>query len=566
MCILYFEFSYNMAEIKNDNNNPILPDITTIEYDSRSFLLNQRNALRPLNRTLARNPRITRELEQQGGLNNLLTRTPRSEQERNYLSSFNNLQTAIFVDRLTNGDLNNVPSLETFAENQSESNTILTGVAQKLEDCCADLANKIKELQEDIKERFKKLRLLIIDFREKVYSAFDSVATLVVEANELVLEELNGLTDKIIDNNNKKAKNIKDFVDNNLVSADSLFQRNLLERYYVIVKDLNEIIKNLKDAETNIKTKINDKSKDIKDKIHDSNKELYDNIKDKINEFEGQLSSKFDALKTFISNELVITGDVILQGIESYYSLTLLPLLGSILGELSDIIVVVNIINKTVDNILNHVKKLPQKFEKIIDKKIDKFKDFLKEWKKELIKEIAEEVSLQIVGESYYKWDSTSTYYPTITFMFREIECGKLPRRCQIKMRLKKKNEELEDKDIEIIKTKALVLKNLKYNYGIQRYNYVSSDKRFKTTIFGEQTSEIKELLKTLFNVINEPFEEKNLSITQQRLRENLTKIKTALNNIQINNIDYNQKFKVVFKKAVLLINGMSQPIIIAQN
>lgn len=52
-----------------------------------------------------------------------------------------------------------------------------------------------------------------------------------------------------------------------------------------------------------------------------------------------------------------------------------------------------------------------------------------------LIKEIALEVSLQVVGESYYKWDSTSTYYPTLTFLY--------PRRSQIKLRLKQRNEEI---------------------------------------------------------------------------------------------------------------------------
>ncbi len=46
---------------------------------------------------------------------------------------------------------------------------------------------------------------------------------------------------------------------------------------------------------------------------------------------------------------------------------------------------------------------------------------------------------------------------------------------------------------LKLIPLKAKLL-NQKYVYGTQRYNYVSSDKRFKTTIFGKDTVEIKTL------------------------------------------------------------------------
>ena len=60
------------------------------------------------------------------------------------------------------------------------------------------------------------------------------------------------------------------------------------------------------------------------------------------------------------------------------------------------------------------------------------------------------EVSLQIVGESYYKWDSISTYYPTVTFLFKEEGGLQYPRRSQIKVRLAKTNSEISEQDINI--------------------------------------------------------------------------------------------------------------------
>ena len=83
------------------------------------------------------------------------------------------------------------------------------------------------------------------------------------------------------------------------------------------------------------------------------------------------------------------------------------------------------------------------------------------------------------------------------------------------------------------------------YTYGQNRYNYVSRDKRFKTTIFGKSLEEVKTLFTNLLSVLGEPFEENNLSITSNRSRVNLTKRSVSLADIECNSVDYQTTFRL---------------------
>ena len=71
-------------------------------------------------------------------------------------------------------------------------------------------------------------------------------------------------------------------------------------------------------------------------------------------------------------------------------------------------------------------------------------------------------------------------------------------------MRLPKINEDLTPEDIKTLKSKCLTILNKTYCYGAQRYNYVSGDKRFKTTVFGQNSVEIKDLFNVIFNIIRD--------------------------------------------------------------
>lgn len=83
-----------------------------------------------------------------------------------------------------------------------------------------------------------------------------------------------------------------------------------------------------------------------------------------------------------------------------------------------------------------------------------------------------------MVGESYLKWDSVSSYFPSLVFVFNQLNITGIKRRTQIKTRLPKRSEEITRQDILALRTTILGFANWTYNYGPLRANYVSSDKR----------------------------------------------------------------------------------------
>ena len=72
-------------------------------------------------------------------------------------------------------------------------------------------------------------------------------------------------------------------------------------------------------------------------------------------------------------------------------------------------------------------------------------------------------------------------------------------------------------------------------------------------------------MFKLIFSVIDEPFEVRNLSITEQRNRVNITKRSIPLSTVGLNKLNYQEDFNVELYKAVLLVNGLESPIILAQ-
>ena len=80
---------------------------------------------------------------------------------------------------------------------------------------------------------------------------------------------------------------------------------------------------------------------------------------------------------------------------------------------------------------------------------------------KALPEKAAIETSLHVVGESYYKWDSLTTYFRTLTFFFREINAEQYPRKSQVKVRLKQRNEELTELDIGKLKLACKIMSSL---------------------------------------------------------------------------------------------------------
>lgn len=194
-----------------------------------------------------------------------------------------------------------------------------------------------------------------------------------------------------------------------------------------------------------------------------------------------------------------------------------------------------------------------EEFKKELKKEVEEYKKELEEELKKKLKkftlEVATEVSLLIVGESYL---STSSYFPTLIFVFNEILSAVTPRRSQIKTRFKKRSDEITPEDLEILKTRLL---NWTYTYVACRANYVSSDKRWRTTVYAENETVAKTLYTTLGHILEEPVDFDLLSFTNSvKRRPHLTMRKEPLGDFGLNPITYDAIFPLKLRRAVLLL------------
>ena len=182
---------------------------------------------------------------------------------------------------------------------------------------------------------------------------------------------------------------------------------------------------------------------------------------------------------------------------------------------------------------------------------------------KELPKKVAEEVSLQIVGESYYRWDSVSTYFPTLSFSLTLI-CVRLgPCSTLISRKMKERNEQVGEVEIRRLKSSCASLSSLMYTYGTVRANCVNHDKRFKTTVFCKDYPNVEGVLQPICRVIDDPYERRNLSLTTERDRSNSTRRTTPLAGVPPNTVNYQTTIVVKLYKVVLLVNGLPSPVVI---
>lgn len=168
-----------------------------------------------------------------------------------------------------------------------------------------------------------------------------------------------------------------------------------------------------------------------------------------------------------------------------------------------------------------------------------------------------------MVGESYCRWDSLSTYFPTLSFLFREINVEQGPRRTQIKVRLKEKNEEVGEALIRRLQNSCASLSNHTSTYGTVRANYVNHDKRFKTTVCCEDYANAERVLQPIYEVIGDSYEREYLSLTTARNYSNSAKRTTPLASLLVNTVNYQTMIVVKLYKVVLLINGISSPIVL---
>nr|ADZ47982.2 hypothetical protein [Mankyua chejuensis]AJJ48612.1 ORF436 [Mankyua chejuensis] len=178
-------------------------------------------------------------------------------------------------------------------------------------------------------------------------------------------------------------------------------------------------------------------------------------------------------------------------------------------------------------------------------------------------RETAYRVGEEMVGESYYRWDSMVRYFPTLILLFLNKETNP-KKRAQVKARLTKypNDMDFDEKDLtELQKCCKVHLGDLNFVAGNLRCNYVSSHhSKWKTTLFTHTPEDCTKILQAISAIIGEDFDPNQVSYTQGRGPSPVPqRLSNALTRSDI--MEDDSPLKMDIYKAVLLLNGAESPI-----
>jgi ElaB/YqjD/DUF883 family membrane-anchored ribosome-binding protein len=220
-------------------------------------------------------------------------------------------------------------------------------------------------------------------------------------------------------------------------------------------------------------------------------------------------------------------------------------------------------LEKMFDSITDDVKRAIGQY---IDEHHDQIVNLITEGTEKTIPLIGNDVTNKIVGESYSRWNSIISFYPTIVFIMKEDKEGMAGRRAQVKLRYYKKSEDITEEDIHLLKQKAQDLAGFSYHYGDLRVNFVSKNKQTKTTLYVFDRSDASRVLNAFCDLVNQIWDEDDLTYTQGSRRLPITRRTSVLDNINPFIVNYNEVFKMKLFKITLLINGLEKPLLLFQD
>ena len=174
---------------------------------------------------------------------------------------------------------------------------------------------------------------------------------------------------------------------------------------------------------------------------------------------------------------------------------------------------------------------------------------------------IVEEICNSIVGETWYKWDGTTKYYPSIVFIFLEKGVS-YPKKAQVKTHLTKLNPGIQPSDFlidDLSKKIETNFNSFSYISGDFRCNFISKHKSsWKTTLFVKDFNQGEILLSKILDVLQENFDHSSLSGTSPRTRTQtfLEKYPTD-RRYRSANQELSRQVEMFLYKAVLLCNGL---------
>ena len=496
-------------------------------------------ALGPTRQLIARNRDLTAAYQELQGFENALFTEDDFDLRRELASDLASLQNVLYIRGYLGDDIGQITSVETQVEYLRLIDRTAKKIATDLENCCEKLDALLNEIKADIPTQTNEL---IKYFDTKFETQLVQIKQLFDQLGDLLSRSFTELFNEI--------KNVKETLSTELQEKiNALFEK---------LKKEFEVVSALITAET-----------------------------ERIINY---LSIKFDLIQTVLGDILGIVtsieASVAAIGVAVGELASTVTALGIELNELivfqhnetrgrialcetnvKDTIAVVSERINTLQN--NNYLDLKQ----TLAENTESITTSIKEAKDEILKSLdegLEKISIKVInevcnsvgGESYLKWDSVSFYFPTLTFVFNELNVTRLKRRTQIKTRLPKKSEEITKEDVLALKNTILRFQDWTYNYGPLRANYVSTDKRWKTTVFLENEIIAKEIFNQIGAIIGEAIDFDLLSFTQlKKRRPRLTTRNAPLDDINLNSTNYDEVFSLDLKRAVLMVNNLERPI-----
>jgi len=454
------------------------------------------------------------------------------------------------------------------------------GFADKIDDVKSDLTNVINGIQQPI---LSKIDESITAINDKTYSFLFGepngvlylIRELLEQSNQDLFKEISDYWTTLFGG---YYSDFKEYLDKTLDGKFANFFKNLKDYFeiqsIIYWKQLGGI---LEEYDENLRKFLrqgrdqfyNDLPKLIQNAIKELNDKIINFIDITwvkfIDDF-SQFKTSMDDLKTKISRFIVNFDAFSMEVISAFEGLgfaldiiisetsavaaTVISALGALIGNVEAVLGVASKVLENTESILTAIGKLPDAIFDKIEKRFE-----------EIEKKLADEVALRVVGESYYKWDSVNTYYPTITFIYIEPNTTGRRKKVQIRAKLGLKSEDITESFLTELKNKILQLAVKDYVYGIIKLNYVHNAKRFKTTLNVSNKSQGVDILKNILSIIGEQLNLDDISYTEGKQRPSITRRSTPLGEYKTQQDNYNMEFPLTLFRTFILINGLESPI-----
>lgn len=487
-----------------ESENPIPLTIKTVGPRVRTNLIAKKRSFRGIKKFIIKDPIIRRDLDTGGGFEKLLTQEEDEDVMRELANDYSAFQTALFVDAASDGNPEDVPALQTMNAQINENKDKLTKILEELEDCCEEIKRQLKQI----------------------------LRQLPIEATKIIRE-----LEKRMDEQDVLLREVQEAL-GNLIKEEAEKTRRELQR------QLQELL-------TELREKIDEIVRTVINEIRNLRRDL-----------EARLNGIQSRLNGIAEQLILLTGEITaLTASVTASRVTLLAAIGGVEATvLSQHVLTRAELWTHMNTVSGQIRADIREVNKSLMDLKKEFKEYLDEKLKELPEKVTDEVCVNIVGHPVSRWDAVSNFYPYIIFLFREVTVFNQPRTSQVKLRLKEKGSDINPETIEELKRAISVRKNLTYTYGPNRGLYVSSDKRFKTAVFGANLETIENLLKQLLPMISETYDRNNLTLTSGLgQRVNLNRRTTSLAGIPVNTVKYNEIMEMRLYRVIISANGLSK-------